>query len=156
MCIFMLDYLGIVYKDSDYTVTVAIVHWPKHIVWFLKLALVVVHCKSFCVLSTAIAQVLTSLFAHSTGLRQGQRRCWLHCHGCHCVLMPTSKHPGGEVVSTGIIFFVFFLATIAHLTQTAWLSCDMCINWNVPSAIHIRGFCTSKQSTQVATKSNTC
>lgn len=33
----MIDYLQIAYKDSDYTVIIALICWPKCIFWVLKI-----------------------------------------------------------------------------------------------------------------------
>ena len=57
------------------------------------------------------------------------------CHECHRALTLRCQN-GGEVVSA-VIILVFLLAAIAHLTQTAWSSRVMCVNWNQVWASHL-------------------
>jgi len=75
----MFDFLGMAYKDSDYTAVIAVVRWPKCIILVLKCTLLV---KCFCLPSTIIAQTSASTFVGSTALRKGPWRFWLHCHDC--------------------------------------------------------------------------
>ena len=65
----MLDYLAmVIYKDSDYTIVIAVVRWFKcNFGAVTPLGDGVM--SAFVFLSTAIARALISLFAHSTGLR---------------------------------------------------------------------------------------
>jgi len=113
------------YKDSDYTVVIALICWLEGMNFCAETHLgdgvlcfclpVDHHCSSAPLqyllevqLSGRLTKILTTL-------------PWLPSCTDTC-----QTHPGGEVVNTAIIFFLF-LATIAHLIQTEWSSCAL--NW---------------------------
>ena len=105
------------YKDSDYTIMIALVH--KHILSVLKLTLVL----EFWVLLPAcqlplLERSLQLSSVVATAIRKGPRRFWLYFAKITIVHrhLGAKPHPGSEVVSTVIISL---LAAFAHSTWAA-------------------------------------
>ena len=110
---------------------IALVCWPKHMIFVAETHLGGGVMSAFVFLSTAISWVLTSTYDGSTALRKYMYKAHedsdytamnavVHWH----LGAKTRAHPGGKVVST-VIIFVFLMAAIARSTQTTWSPCDV-------------------------------
>ena len=83
--------------------------------------------SAFVFLLTSTAWAFTLTFSGNTTLRKGPRRFWLHCHECCGILtLRCQNWPWGQGCEHSCNNFVFLLAAIAGLTQTAWSSRVMC------------------------------
>jgi len=95
----MFDYLGMGYKDSDYTVVVAIVHWPKHIILVLKLTMV----ELWAPLSSSWPPLLDHLFQLLLGVQPlGKAHKDADCTAMITIMhwrLLAKTHLGGEVAS---------------------------------------------------------
>jgi len=67
----MFDYLAMPYKDSDYTIVIALVCWPKRMNFGAETHLGGGGMSTFVLPSTAIAWRPTLTFVGSTALRRG-------------------------------------------------------------------------------------
>ena len=127
------------YKDSDYTVVIAMMQWHKIKIIVLKLTLVV---EIWTLLSRRWPPLLerSPTSGSNTALRKGTRRfcphgrdrcrsltltcrnspCWLSCECCNNVLSS---------------FWSPLLAI-----DWAWLPRGMCVNWNELLALRKRGY----------------
>ena len=117
------------YKDSDYTVVITIMQWPKRTILVLKLTLVVEiqallsrrgrHCS--CNLSD---------FGGSTVLSRGTRRFWPHGRDrCRSLTLTCQNSPCWQSCKC-CNNFVSSLRPPLLAIDRAWLPRGMCVNWN--------------------------
>ena len=113
----MLGYLAMSYKDSDYTLMINIVCWPKRINFGVETHLDGGVMSTFVFPLTTIAQVTHFNVFWQYSSQEGPQRFWLHCHECHRALTLTCQNsPWWQVVSA-VITFCLLLAAIARFTQ---------------------------------------
>ena len=105
----MFDYLWMACKGSDYTVVIAVLHWPKCIILVLKLTLVL---ELWVLFSSHQLPLLKQSLRLSLALKlsgnahEGSDYTAMNAvmHWC----MGAETHPGGEVVIAVMIFLSSF------------------------------------------------
>jgi len=102
----MFDNLAIAYKDSDYIIVIAVIHWPKRIFLVLKLILVLelwvlLFSHWLPLLECSLQLLLAECWQYSSQERTAKilttytaMLTTVHWH------LHAETHPGGEVVST--------------------------------------------------------
>ena len=120
----MFEYLGLAYRDSDYTAVIAIMPWPECKKLVLKLTLVV----EIWALLSAIARALSSTSGGSTVPRKGTRR--FRPHGRDRWRSLTLYTPKLTVLAKLWVLLMSCLRRHCSRSTWAWLPRGVCVNWN--------------------------
>ena len=122
------------------TVMIAVVCWPKHIILLMELTFRVVELWALCLALIYCSSAWFDLTWQDSSQKRSTKILttppWLLL--CCDAYMPKltlicQNWPWWWGCDCYNDFFVFLLAT--NVCLTAWLSCDMCINWNKPPKI---------------------
>ena len=89
------------YKDSDYTIVIAVMHWPKCMILLLKLALVL---KLWVLLSSCLPPLLERSLWLSLEVQLSGKADKDSDYAIVHWRLSAKTHPGGEVMSIVIIF----------------------------------------------------
>ena len=114
------------YKDTDYTIMITLVCWPKWMNSGAETHLAGGVMSAFVSHRPPLLECPTLTIIGSTALRKGPQRFWLHCHDCQCTLMLMCQaHLGGEVVCAVIVCVWLSLPLLAHFKQHGhWMNTE--------------------------------